>query len=116
MGFLDRLFGRRRRESVDTWARRDDSSFQYVQQPVTDQSGGQGEAHHAHEGTGQQDPGAPPQDSQPQQDAPAGWDVQGDLEAAGGDSAGGSDAGGGGDSGGGGDGGGGDGGGGGGGD
>ena len=29
MGLLERLFGRRRRESGDNWARRDDSS-QYV--------------------------------------------------------------------------------------
>jgi hypothetical protein len=35
MGLIDRLFGRRRRESVDAWARRDDSS-QYVYTPISE--------------------------------------------------------------------------------
>jgi hypothetical protein len=38
VGLLERLFGRRRRESVDAWARRDDSS-QYAYPPATESSG-----------------------------------------------------------------------------
>jgi hypothetical protein len=41
VAILDRLFGRRRRESVDAWARRDDSS-QYAYAPTTEASGRSG--------------------------------------------------------------------------
>jgi hypothetical protein len=91
MGLLDRLFGRRgqRGSGGDRFTR--DDSYQYVQPPPTEQSGGQQD----------QDPGS--QDGQSQY--PAEYDVQGAGDAGGGDGGGG-DSGGGGDGGGGGNGGG----------
>jgi hypothetical protein len=112
MGLLDRLFGRRgQRGSGDRFTR--DDSYQYVQPPPTDQSGGHGESHHQagqepggqhDQSPGQQDQAPGSQD--PQSQDPAEYDVQSGGDAGGGDGGGGGDSGGGGDGGGGGNGGG----------
>jgi hypothetical protein len=97
MGLLDRLFGRLGQRGSGGGRFTRDDSYQYVQPPPTDHSGGQGESHHqgGHEPAGQQDQGPGSQDTQSQN--PAEYDVQGGGDAGGGDGGGGGDSGGGGD-------------------
>jgi hypothetical protein len=87
VGLIERLFGRRRRESVDAWARRDDSS-QYPYTPATESSRRSAD---------------PDRDERDDENETTDDDAVGDADAAGGGDSGGGDGGGGGNGGGGGD-------------